>query len=52
MRLCYLTINYDHFEAGKRYVLEGRSMAFTPEARLYNDQREIVAEVSEFYCLM
>ena len=24
-RLCYLTINYDHFEAGQRYVLEGRS---------------------------
>ncbi|MET3054745.1 hypothetical protein ABXV19_23420 [Pseudomonas alkylphenolica] len=52
VRLCYLTLNYAHFEAGKRYVLEGRSMAFTPEGRLYNDKREIVAEVSDFYCLM
>ena len=50
-RICYLTINYDHFEAGQRYVLEGRSMAFTPEAWLYNAKREIVAEVSETYCL-
>ncbi|MDN4545377.1 MULTISPECIES: hypothetical protein [unclassified Pseudomonas] len=51
-RLCYLTIRYDHFEAGQRYVLEGRSIAFTPGARLYNAKREIVAEDREAYCLM
>lgn len=51
-RICYLTINYDHFEAGQHYVLEGRSIALNPEARLYNAKREIVAELSEFYCLM
>ena len=51
-RLCYLTISYDHFEAGQRYVLEGRSIAFTPGARLYNAKREIVAEDRESYCLM
>lgn len=51
-RTCFLTIHYAHFEAGHRYVLEGRSMALTPEARLYNAKREIVAEVSESYCLM
>ncbi|CAI8977901.1 Lipoprotein [Pseudomonas sp. IT-P74] len=51
-RLCYLTIKYDHFEAGQRYVLEGRSIAFTPGARLYNAKREIVAEDRESYCLM
>jgi hypothetical protein len=51
-RTCFLTIRYAHFEAGQRYVLEGRSMALTPEARLYNAKREIVAEVSESYCLM
>ena len=50
--MCYLTINYDHFEAGQRYVLEGRSIAFTPGARLYNAKREIVAEDRESYCLM
>ncbi|MHC2148986.1 PA0061/PA0062 family lipoprotein [Pseudomonas sp. 210_17 TE3656] len=52
VRVCYLTIHYEHFEAGQRYVLEGRSMAMTPEARLYNAKREIVAEVSDYYCLM
>ncbi|MDN7142666.1 hypothetical protein KC131_18620 [Pseudomonas sp. JQ170] len=52
VRVCYLTVNYAHFEAGQRYVLEGRSIAFTPEARLYNAKREIVTELSDFYCLM
>ncbi|MCY1402219.1 hypothetical protein D9M71_173560 [compost metagenome] len=51
VRICYLTINYAHFAAGQRYVLEGRSMAFTPEAWLYNAKREIVAQVSDYYCL-
>jgi hypothetical protein len=51
-RLCYLIIKYDHFEAGQRYLLQARSMAFTPEARLYNAKREIVAEDSQANCLM
>jgi len=49
-RLCYLTIRFDHFEAGQRYVLEGRSLMFTPSARLYNAKREIVAEDRNTYC--
>ncbi|RWU17202.1 hypothetical protein DM813_27980 [Pseudomonas alkylphenolica] len=51
-RVCYLTLRYDHFQAGQRYVLEGRSIALTPEVRLYNAKREIVAELGDFYCLM
>jgi hypothetical protein len=51
-RLCYLTIRYDHFEAGQRYTLEGRSLAFTPSARLYNAKREIVAEDREVNCII
>lgn len=51
-RLCYLTIRFDHFEAGQRYLLEGRSLAFTPSARLYNAKREIVAEDSEVNCVI
>ncbi|MEZ1316811.1 hypothetical protein QIW53_12365 [Pseudomonas fluorescens] len=51
-RLCYLTIRFDHFEAGQRYVLEGRSLAFTPSARLYNAKREIVAEDREVNCII
>lgn len=51
-RLCYLTIRFDHFEAGQRYRLEARSLAFTPSALLYNAKREIVAEDRETYCLI
>lgn len=51
-RLCYLTIRFDHFEAGQRYLLEGRSLAFTPSARLYNAQREIVAEDRDTDCVI
>lgn len=50
-RLCYMIIRYDHFEAGQRYVLEARSMAFTPQARLYNAKREIVAEERQINCV-
>ncbi|MCP1485135.1 hypothetical protein J3D48_001448 [Pseudomonas fluorescens] len=50
-RLCYLYIRYDHFEAGQRYLLEGRSLAFTPSARLYNARREIVAEDRQYNCI-
>ena len=51
-RLCYLYIRYDHFEAGQRYTLEGRSLAFTPSARLYNVKREIVAEDYDYNCII
>ncbi|MNE80398.1 hypothetical protein D3C80_1769630 [compost metagenome] len=50
-RLCYLTLRYDHFEAGQRYRLEARSLAFTPSARLYNAQRKIVAEERQVNCV-
>jgi len=52
VRQCYLTVPYKDFKAGERYVLEARSMALTPEARLYDAKGQVVAEVSEYYCLM
>lgn len=52
VRECYLTVDYSHFTAGQRYVLEARSIALNPEARLYDGTGKVVAEVSEFYCLM
>lgn len=51
-RLCYLTLRFDHFEAGQRYRLEARSLAFTPSARLYNAKREIVAEDRDTNCII
>lgn len=50
-RLCYMLVRYDHFEAGQRYRLEGRNLAFTPSARLYNAKREIVAEERQVNCV-
>ncbi|AWY41948.1 hypothetical protein DKY63_19380 [Pseudomonas putida] len=50
-RLCYMIIKYDHFEAGQRYLLQARSMAFTPEARLFNARHEIVAEDRQTNCV-
>jgi hypothetical protein len=50
-RLCYMTLRYDHFEAGQRYQLQARSLAFTPSARLYNAQRQIVAEERLINCV-
>jgi adhesin HecA-like repeat protein len=50
-RLCYMTVPYDHFEAGQRYRLEARSLAFTPSARLINRQGQIVAEERQINCV-
>jgi len=52
VRVCYLTVSYAQFTAGQRYVLEARSIALNPEARLYDAMGKIVAELGEFYCLM
>jgi hypothetical protein len=50
-RLCYLTVRYDQFEAGQRYRLEARSLAFNASARLYNAKRELVAEDRMVNCV-
>lgn len=50
-RLCYMTLRYDQFEAGQRYRLEARSLAFTPSARLINREGKIVAEERQINCV-
>ncbi|MBT2337554.1 MULTISPECIES: PA0061/PA0062 family lipoprotein [Pseudomonas] len=50
-RLCYLIVRFDRFEAGQRYRLEARNLAFTPSARLYNAKREVVAEERQVNCI-
>jgi hypothetical protein len=50
-RLCYLTIHYDNFQAGQRYLIETRTMGLQPMARLYDPQRKVVAEDSDVNCL-
>ena len=50
-RTCFMTLQYDHFQAGQRYVLEGRSLAFTPNIRLYNAERQLLAEERSVNCI-
>ncbi|RWU26955.1 hypothetical protein DM813_03740 [Pseudomonas alkylphenolica] len=51
-RTCYLKVNYDHFEAGKRYRLEARAPAMQPSAYLYDAQRKLLAEEkNDIFCI-
>lgn len=50
-RTCFMTLEYKSFQAGQRYVLEGRSLAFTPNIRLYNTARQLLAEERSVNCL-
>ena len=50
-RTCFITLQYDHFEAGQRYRLEGRSLGYTPNIRLYNAARQLLAEERSVNCL-
>lgn len=50
-RTCFMTLQYDHFQAGERYVLEGRSLAYTPNIRLYNTARQLLAEERSVNCI-
>lgn len=50
-RTCFITVQYDQFEAGQRYRLEGRSLGFTPNIRLYNAQRQLLAEERSVNCI-
>jgi len=50
-RLCYLSVHYDHFEAGQRYRLEGIALGFNASARLYNGKGEVVAEQNNVFCI-
>jgi hypothetical protein len=50
-RTCFMTLQYDNFQAGQRYVLEGRSLAFTPNIRLYNSARQLLAQERSVNCI-
>ncbi|NAT23509.1 PA0061/PA0062 family lipoprotein [Pseudomonas syringae] len=41
---CYVSVRYEHFAAGQRYMLEVRSLANSVDAWLYDEKRNVVAE--------
>jgi hypothetical protein len=50
-RTCFMTLEYANFQAGQRYVLEGRSLSFTPNIRLYDAKRQLLAEERSVNCI-
>jgi hypothetical protein len=48
---CYVTVKYDNFEAGRRYRLELRDIANSIDAQLKDEQRTVLAEESNVFCL-
>jgi hypothetical protein len=50
-RTCYVTINYDHFEAGRRYRLDVRHITNSIDAQLRDEQRNVLAEEGEIFCI-
>ena len=50
-RLCYVTVDYDNFQAGQRYRLQARSLGFNAYARLYNAAGKVIAEERLVNCL-
>jgi len=50
-RTCFMSLQYNNFQAGQHYVLEGRSLAFTPNIRLYDSARKLLAEEHSVNCL-
>jgi|LIDZ01.1.fsa_nt_gi hypothetical protein len=50
-RTCYVTINYDRFEAGHRYRLDVRNITNDIDAQLRDEQRNVLAEEGEIFCI-
>ena len=49
-RDCQLNLKYTRFNAGERYQLEAGSLGFTPWAKLYDQQRNVVGKAQPAGC--
>ncbi|MGK9066487.1 PA0061/PA0062 family lipoprotein [Stutzerimonas chloritidismutans] len=47
---CTLVIRYDDFQPGRRYVFEARSLGFTPQGWLRDEDRNVVADAEAEHC--
>lgn len=48
---CYIELRYDHFAAGQRYLIEGRSLTNDVGAKLMDAQRNILAAEDNVSCI-
>lgn len=47
---CTMVVNYDDFQAGRRYLFQARSLGFTPQGWLYDEDRNILARAEAEHC--
>jgi len=47
---CTLVIRYDDFQPGQRYLFQARSLGFTPQGWLRDDQRNVLVEAEAEHC--
>jgi hypothetical protein len=47
---CTMVIRYDDFQAGRRYLFQARSLGFTPQGWLYDEQRNVLARAEAEHC--
>ncbi|MCQ4326031.1 hypothetical protein CXK94_02995 [Stutzerimonas stutzeri] len=47
---CTLVIRYDDFQAGRRYLFQARSLGFTPQGWLRDEQRNVLVEAKAEHC--
>ncbi len=47
---CTMVIRYDDFQPGRRYLFQARSLGFTPQGWLYDEQRNVLARAEAEHC--
>jgi hypothetical protein len=47
---CTMVIRYDDFQAGRRYLFQARSLGFTPQGWLRDEQHNVLARAEAEHC--
>lgn len=47
---CTMVIRYDDFQAGRRYLFQARSLGFTPQGWLRDEQYNVLARAEAEHC--
>ncbi len=47
---CTMVVRYDDFQAGRRYLFQARSLGFTPQGWLRDEQHQVLARAEAERC--
>jgi hypothetical protein len=47
---CTLVLRYAHFQAGQRYLFQARSLGFTPQGWLRDENNQVLARAEATHC--